>query len=250
MLSLFASICFCCGTIYEMRGHFATFCLSVHRLDGFSLFVLVYLLMLLYIGGAFHHAYRHTIQFFLITKGRIAMKNIVPRIVLTLFLAVPLLHGQEKATQVAWRDYGNGVKMKEMTPLKSLLDRGKDALGKEVVVEGVVTEVCQTRGCWMVVEDGESHVRVEFEKYGFFVPWDSKGKKVKLQGRLTEKTVGAAAAKHMADEMSKPPVEKKQIQEKQTIVIFLASGVSMESGSEISQKQMEVIGESKEHHHE
>lgn len=167
-----------------------------------------------------------------------------------LLLVLTQAFGQD-APQREWKSYGKEVQLQDVTPLKSLLAKGTAAHHKEVVVEGVVSEVCQGRGCWMVVDDGDSHVRVEFENYGFFVPWDSKGKRVKLQGYLTEKTISAAAAKHMAEEMEKPPVAVDEVQDKQTITIFLAGGVLMEGGSEISREQREAIrGEHQHHDHE
>jgi hypothetical protein len=175
------------------------------------------------------------------------MRTIVAGFIAVIFIAVQAF-SQETPAQHGWRSYGKGVHLDKITPLKTLLAKGKPKSQKEVVVSGVVTEVCQRRGCWMVVEDGGSHVRVEFEDYGFFVPWDSKGKRVKLQGYLKDKTISAAAAMHMAEEMEKPPFERDKVQDKQTITIFLATGVSMEGGSEISEEQLEVIHGDHEHH--
>ena len=47
------------------------------------------------------------------------------------------------------------------------LEKGAEGLVK---IEGQVTEVCQAKGCWMILVDGETYARVTFENYGFFVP--------------------------------------------------------------------------------
>jgi hypothetical protein len=168
--------------------------------------------------------------------------------ILSMLLSVVLQQSFSQDVAVEWKSYGKGVQLDKATPLKSLLEGKEKVIQQEVMVEGIIKESCQSRGCWMVLEDDESSVRVEFENYGFFVPWDSKGKKVKLQGSLKEKTVSASAAKHMAEEMDKPPVQKDRIREKQTITVFLATGVAMEGGSELSDEQLEIIGGAKEHH--
>lgn len=175
------------------------------------------------------------------------MKTIAAGFTVLILIAVQAL-SQETAVQQEWKSYGKGVRLEKITPLKTLLARKPTMPQKEVAVAGVVTEVCQKRGCWMVVNDGGSHVRVEFEDYGFFVPWDSKGKRVKLQGYLKKKSISAAEAKHMAEEMEKPPIEQDKVKDRQTITIFLATGVSMEGGSEISEEQLEVIHGDHEHH--
>ena len=53
-----------------------------------------------------------------------------------------------------------------------------------VVVEGVIAKACETKGCWMVLvpESGKDGMRVTFKDYGFFIPLDSKGMKVRAEG--------------------------------------------------------------------
>jgi hypothetical protein len=105
----------------------------------------------------------------------------------------------------------------------------------------------------MVVGTEKENVRVEFKDYKFFVPYDSEGKKVKMQGTLKMKTVSAKAAEHMAGEMKSPPVNKDSLDKEQTIVYFEATGVSILTGSDISKEQQDIIDGKKEregHQHE
>lgn len=57
----------------------------------------------------------------------------------------------------------------------------------DLYFEGVLTEVCQTRGCNFYLDDGESQVRVRFIDYGFFIPTDSNGKKTVVRGDFVQK---------------------------------------------------------------
>ena len=45
--------------------------------------------------------------------------------------------------------YGAGVTMSEVTQLNALFERPASFEGKTVRIEGVVTAVCATMGCWM-----------------------------------------------------------------------------------------------------
>lgn len=56
--------------------------------------------------------------------------------------------------------------------------------GQPVVIIGTVTDVCQHRGCWMVIEDGGQRARVRMRDHSFGVPADSKGRKARVQGQV------------------------------------------------------------------
>ncbi len=92
----------------------------------------------------------------------------------------------------------------------------------------------------IVVKDGETALRVEF-KDGFFTPWGSEGKKVRLQGLLREKSVSKASAEHMASEMKNPPIKKDEIKDQQQMLLFVASAISIEGGTDLSAEQKEIV---------
>ena len=145
----------------------------------------------------------------------------------------------EKAALSEWTNYGEAITLQSPVTVRELLKKQKKE--KEVLLEGTISEVCQNKGCWMVVGDEKQSVRVEFKDYKYFVPWDSEGKKVRLQGKLITKGVSAAAAKHMAGEMKNSPVRTKEIKPQQSITVFMASGVAIENGSAMSEEQKEII---------
>jgi len=56
--------------------------------------------------------------------------------------------------------------------------------GKRVKVEGVVAEVCPTRGCWMVIASGDDKLRVTFDDAEVLMPKDCVGSPVQVEGQL------------------------------------------------------------------
>ena len=42
-----------------------------------------------------------------------------------------------------------------------------------IKIEGQITEVCQAKGCWMILVEGDTYARVTFEDYSFFVPTET-----------------------------------------------------------------------------
>ena len=73
-------------------------------------------------------------------------------------------------------------------------------VGQTLAVKGPAAEVCQNKGCWMVLTEGPRSIRVTFQDYAFFVPKDLAGKTVVVEGVLSRKLLSADEAKHYAEE--------------------------------------------------
>lgn len=84
-------------------------------------------------------------------------------------------------------------------PLAEVLEKPQEWTIDPIVVEGVVSTVCQTKGCWMEIapETGKPGMRVTFLDYGFFVPKDAKGYKAKLEGTVEVKKLSKDHADHL-----------------------------------------------------
>ena len=65
-----------------------------------------------------------------------------------------------------------------------------------------VAEVCQAKGCCMTLNavDGIP-IRVTFKDYGFFIPTDSSGKTVLLNGELIQKEISEEQAAHFSADL-------------------------------------------------
>ncbi|HSN55589.1 MAG TPA: DUF4920 domain-containing protein [Candidatus Sulfomarinibacteraceae bacterium] len=103
--------------------------------------------------------------------------------------------------------YGEGVSIEEAVPVSALLSSPDDYLGKKVRVDGVITGVCQKRGCWMQVTDPETGngVRIKVEDGVIVFPYTAMGKKASAEGvfeaiALTPEQVEARAQAQKAAE--------------------------------------------------
>lgn len=96
--------------------------------------------------------------------------------------------------------------------------------GPTILVAGTITDVCQEKGCWLVVTDGNRQMRVTFKDYGFFVPKNSHGRKVLLQGVVSVKEISEEKARHYAAESKSGP-KPAEIVGPQKVVTMVATGV-------------------------
>jgi hypothetical protein len=97
--------------------------------------------------------------------------------------------------------YGKGVTLATATPIADLLAKPGDYLGKAVRVDGVVTGVCEMRGCWMEINDGGKGVRLKVEDGVIVFPMTAKGRKASAEGvleavHITEEQATAMAKEH------------------------------------------------------
>lgn len=160
----------------------------------------------------------------------------------SLLIAVSLLIPIISFTQdYAVKIYGKETKLRKLTPFQEVFKNPGKFKNREILIEGFVASVCKTKGCWMEITDGEDKMRVKFEDYSFFVPWDSKGKRVKIQGKVNRENVKAATYKHWLEEAGEAKEVIEKIKRDQKVVIFTAAGVLMEGGSEISPEQQSFI---------
>jgi hypothetical protein len=88
---------------------------------------------------------------------------------------------------------GAGVTLSEATPIKTLYEKPQDFVGKTLRLDGVVTAVCESMGCWMALSDADDpKLTVRFKVdhgVGITFPLKAKGMKASAQGvfeRITD----------------------------------------------------------------
>jgi uncharacterized protein DUF4920 len=112
--------------------------------------------------------------------------------------------------------YGGGVTLPEVTPLTRVLQKPADFEGRNVRIEGVVTEVCTEMGCWMALAPGTADKQtmlVQVEHDGVIVfPVSAKGHRAAAQGTL-ERIGGSAEGREAAAELAakQPAAEKAPV---------------------------------------
>lgn len=119
--------------------------------------------------------------------------------------------------------YGAGVTAGERVTLDAAMK--SKSFGKTIRITGGVEEVCKVKGCWMMLRDGQSKVRVTFKDYGFFMPKNLVGHKIALEGVLTEETLTEKDARHYAEDAGKSAKEIAAIVGDQKEYSFEATGV-------------------------
>jgi hypothetical protein len=99
--------------------------------------------------------------------------------------------------------------------------------GQKVVIEGVVTRVCQAEGCWMEIgpkTEGDGSVRVTFD-HKFAVPKDSSKMNFRAEGTLKLKTLSKETVEHLVkDDGAKIKTNPDGTANE---VTFLATGVEL-----------------------
>jgi hypothetical protein len=107
--------------------------------------------------------------------------------------------------------------------LITILDNEEEFSGK---VKGEIKEVCAMKGCWMTIElpNGEN-MRVTFKDYGFFVPKNSQGFPVVIEGTAAKKVTDVATLKHYAEDAGKTKEEINAINSPKQEYSFEAIGV-------------------------
>jgi hypothetical protein len=97
---------------------------------------------------------------------------------------------------------------------------------QKVLLEGKISDVCQMKGCWLMLSDGERAIRIKFEGYSFFVPKNSRGKKGASRRADNPETLSEDMARHYAAEQSTKS-DPSEIKGPQRVVTFEATGVAI-----------------------
>jgi hypothetical protein len=115
------------------------------------------------------------------------MSRVSPRIALAaalVALATSALAAPAFAEDCAPRVVGAGVTLASATPVADILDRPEEFVGRAVLVEGEVADVCQAAGCWLEMRagDGARTIKVKVEDGVLVFPKDARGKAARAEG--------------------------------------------------------------------
>ncbi|MBI2213738.1 MAG: DUF4920 domain-containing protein [Acidobacteria bacterium] len=106
--------------------------------------------------------------------------------------------------------YGKAPGAGDPVKLSELLASPEQYVGKIVKVEGVITDVCAKRGCWMAIAGDKEFqsIRFKVEDGVIVIPLEAKGKQAVAEGTFTKvemtKEQAIEAAKHHAEEQKQP----------------------------------------------
>ena len=134
-----------------------------------------------------------------------------------------------KVQELVFVSFGDKISNEEVVTSKEMLLKFKDMIvGDTINVKfaSEIKEVCAAKGCWMKLPlTAEKEVMVRFKDYGFFMPLDSQGKEVVLEGKAFVQTTSVAELRHYAKDAGKSKEEIAAITTSKKEFSFEANGV-------------------------
>jgi len=81
--------------------------------------------------------------------------------------------------------YGKEIELKEKTLISEILANPVDFVGKTVLVEGEVGDVCTMAGCWMKLKsDQEGEIRIKVKDGEIVFPVEATGSTALVEGTV------------------------------------------------------------------
>lgn len=132
----------------------------------------------------------------------------------------------ENKTETTLSYYGDTITQDGALSTEEFLVQidGKDSIN--VKLKATISEVCQKKGCWMVLDLGNGEtMRVRFKDYEFFVPKDAGGLDVIIEGQAKRSITTVQMLKHYAEDAGEPQEVIDAITEDELSYNFEAIGV-------------------------
>ncbi len=123
--------------------------------------------------------------------------------------------------------FGDGVTDGKTVSPSQLASNPAAYVDQHVRVKGEVTAVCKKMGCWLVVSDGQTHIRAFTRGHAYFVPRDCEGRMAVLEGTfsLTEESV--AFQRHLLEDAGKPAEAEMVTEPNKNALKLDAEGVAL-----------------------
>ncbi len=131
--------------------------------------------------------------------------------------------------EIAFATFGDKISEKDALTKDQMLAKFENMnVGDTIDVKftSEIKEVCSKKGCWMKLPLNEgTETMVRFKDYGFFMPLDSKGKEVIVEGKAFVKITPVEELQHYAEDAGKSKEEIAKITEPKKEFSFEANGV-------------------------
>lgn len=165
------------------------------------------------------------------------MKKLIPIVLFTLLIACQPKAVENTVTdqeapvsieEASFGVFGGDLTESEVVGLSdALADLGEGEIA--IKTTGSIEKVCQSKGCWMVINDGQAkEVRVTFKDYGFFVPKNAMGNTATVEGILKKEVTSVEDLRHFAKDEGKSVAEIEEITEPEESYSFIADAVVIE----------------------
>ncbi|MBM74772.1 MAG: hypothetical protein CMK59_05180 [Proteobacteria bacterium] len=114
----------------------------------------------------------------------------------------------------SFEDFGSPFTLDEIIPASQLLNAPTEYVGKNIRIEGKVSDVCQKMGCWLVISDENKHMRITTKNHGFFVNKQGAGSQCEIEGEVISREIDPDRTAHFESESADgAPIPEKEATE-------------------------------------
>jgi hypothetical protein len=102
------------------------------------------------------------------------------KVVIILFLLITI------ATYSQVHKYGKEISLTEKTSISTILSQPDEFVGKTVLVEGEIVDVCEMAGCWMELKSDakNQNIKIKVKDGDIVFPVEAKGKSAIVEGNV------------------------------------------------------------------
>ncbi len=101
------------------------------------------------------------------------------------------------------RKYGQPLGLKDAVKVTEILANPDKYAGKKVRVKGLVTDVCEERGCWIKIGADKQEIMFKVEDGVMAFPMAAKGSPVVAEGTVSKRVLTVEQQKAMCDKEAK-----------------------------------------------
>ena len=124
-----------------------------------------------------------------------------PAASLLLLVALALVSlGADGPAIPSGENFGAGLTLQQSTELAEVVSAPERFEEQPVLLHGRISDVCQRKGCWTILRDGDAQVRVRFLDYGFFLPTDAAGAEAFVEGVVKVEVLSEKVVRHYESE--------------------------------------------------
>ena len=126
--------------------------------------------------------------------------------------------------------FGMEIEDKVTHSYTTVFELAQSGAVENVILEGVITQTCAKKGCWMNVKMAEGDtMMVRFKDYGFFVPKEgAEDLRTVMHGIAKMDTISVDLLRHYAEDAGETEDIIMEITEPRFILEFIADGVLIE----------------------
>jgi hypothetical protein len=151
-------------------------------------------------------------------------KRILLLSIFTLLFACKTEHKKE----LSYLSFGGEISDKEILSNDLVVETYKNLKVGDTInmkFSATVNEVCQAKGCWMLLDIDTEEAMVKFKDYGFFMPKNIVNKEVIVNGKAFISEISVDEQRHYAEDSGKSDDEIAKIIEVKKTLSLEADGV-------------------------